>query len=104
MSKVEILEKLIAHYEYSIKVLCSPLRTKKRFFHKMSTHKTDRGICFCSLFQFETNILLDDWVKRHELKDTGYWMKPPYLAETKAEAIELLKKRVYIMKTEILIP
>lgn len=98
MNKQEILQKLIDHYEWCVANM--PILDWRSFIIK---YHVELGICSCADLSFKIWIYHEDWVKKHT-GSSKYIFLRPFDANSRYKAIELLQKRIDLMKKEILIP
>lgn len=91
MKDIEIVEKLLNHYEEVLKYIIQPeIQAEpvkmKDYIHKMNCQF---GVCYCSRLQFGVYIGLREFV------DTiDYWSTPPRLVYTSKEMIDCISFRV----------
>lgn len=106
MTKQEILNKLIPHYEKCIEELKND--EKEAMFY-LFINRINKGVCkaISDLFgirYYSHN--MPDWIKRNYMKGRAWWaMTPSYELVNKGldACIESLQIRVDIMKKELLI-
>jgi len=99
----ELANQLIAWYEAAL------LQIKKKWFLWTALKVAidlyvDNGVCYCADRIFEADIINDEFVRRNctrisREQYSPYWCRPVFDARSKHEVIELLQKRIDILKT-----
>lgn len=112
MTKQEILDKLISHYEKCIREIegmneAGFLNIKRYVYDKHIQY----GICNCALHILKESIVDQEWVNRNNISGGKYWTKNTISLQLwmekyikKSDIIGSLQTRVNIMKKEYQIP
>lgn len=111
MTKQEILKKLISHYENCIKEIEGMNKPEfssniRKYLQSKDIH---HGVCHCASERYLTSIYGKNWQVRNISTIDHYWCKSPSLLldgskVQKSDIIEVLQKRVDIMKKEYTMP
>jgi hypothetical protein len=90
-----LIDKLIAHYEATIKEIeINP----KDWGSIISVTYTNKGICYCANNIFKEFIYCDKWIKSL-INPSGYITNKPLFVNDHIQAIERLQIRIDVMKT-----
>jgi hypothetical protein len=90
-----LIDKLIAHYEATIKEIeLNPERWKDIIDLTFTKH----GICYCANNIFKEWIYDDKWIKSL-INPSGYITNKPLFVNDHIQAIERLQIRIDVMKT-----
>ena len=100
MNKIELITKLIDHYEHTIRRLRRVKNTKEAVTNLLVETNTLCGFCRCSLMHFGIGVYAKRWVKNLCRSDLTVGPYPIY-GENKKEVEERLMLRVIALKKEL---
>lgn len=101
MTTKQLFEKLIKRYRKCIWKITFLSFSRSKAIKICRSMDIQLGICYCAHNEFEIDLLESPVIIRNTPLGEAYWCKPPGKCSSKKEILQMLKKRVEIMESEL---